>query len=133
LPKKAEEKMEEKPGRVTPLHYVTVDFRLRSEGDLGGALELTGRHRFLYGVEAWLEGVDQRLENLGTGETLELLLEPGADGPAICRLLGPDQAVEARQHLTLELRVIQVVKAEAREVVRALAATVRCCDHCGGH
>jgi hypothetical protein len=121
------------PTRVIPLHYVTVDFRLRSEGDADGAIETTGQHRFLYGVDSWIDGVDQRLANLEEGESLVLFLEPGSAGPVLWRLTGGKEVSKESERLALEVRVVRVVKAEAREVVRALAASVKCCDHCGGH
>ena len=49
---------------VTPLHYVTVEYRLYHETQENQAKEASGQYRFLYGVESWIEGVDQRLESL---------------------------------------------------------------------
>ena len=60
--------------KVTPLHYVTIEFRLYDEKQENQAMEASGQHRFLYGVESWIDGVDQRLESLEEGEYLELVL-----------------------------------------------------------
>jgi hypothetical protein len=116
-----------------PLHYVTVEFRLRAEGGDGGDTNTTGQHRFLYGVEAWIEGVDQHLENLIADERVELALDPGAAEMAADRLLNQVGSPGVAERMVLELRVLEVVIAEPVEVVKALAATVNCCDDCGTH
>ena len=119
--------------KVTPLHYVTVEFRLYDEKQENQALEASGQHRFLYGVESWIDGVDQRLESLEEGESLELVLESETAAFVASRLLHQDELSKVEKSLVLELKVLEVVKAEPREVVQALAATVHCCDHCGSH
>ena len=58
--------------QVMPLHYVTVEFRLHDQDKI---IEKSGQHRFLYGVEPWIDGVDQQLENLREGEHLEFDLD----------------------------------------------------------
>jgi hypothetical protein len=119
--------------KVTSLHYVTVEFRLYVEKQENQALEASGQHRFLYGVESWIDGVDQRLESLEEGESLELVLESEAAAFVASRLLHQDELSKVEKSLVLELKVVEIVKAEPREVVQALAATVHCCDHCGSH
>ena len=119
--------------KVTPLHYVTVEFRLYDEKQENQVLEASGQHRFLYGVESWIDGVDQRLESLEEGESLELVLESETAAFVASRLLHQDELSKVEKSLVLELKVLEVVKAEPREVVQALAATVHCCDHCGSH
>ena len=116
--------------RVMPLHYVTVEFRLHDQDKI---IEKSGQHRFLYGVEPWIDGLDQQLENLREGDHLKL--KPDSDTAALVasRLLSPEEWSEVERGLALELKVVEVVKAEPKEVVKALAATVQCCDHCGGH
>ncbi len=118
---------------VTPLHYVTVEFRLYDEEQQNRTMEASGQHRFLYGVESWIEGVDQRLESLAEGEHLELVLESEAAAFVASRLLHQDELSKVEKSLVLELKIVEIVKAEPREVVQALAATVHCCDHCGDH
>ena len=119
-----------RPARVTPMHYVTVEYRLHGENVEDQNLGVTGEHRFLYGVESWIDGVDQQLESLKEGEVLELIMDQETSAHVTFHLLN-----EARleKPLALELRVARVVKAEPREVVKALAASVKCCDHCGSH
>jgi len=119
--------------KVTPLHYVTVEFRLYEEKQENQALEASGQHRFLYGVESWIEGVDQRLESLTEGEYLELMLESEAAVFVASQLLHQDELSKVEESLVLELKIVEIVKAEPKEVVQALAATVHCCDHCGDH
>ena len=119
--------------KVMPLHYVTVEFRLHEEDQGGGFIEKSGQHRFLYGVEPWIDGVDQQLENLRVGEHLEFDLDPDAAEFVLSRLLPQSEWSKVERGLTLELKVVQIEKAEPREVVKALAATVHCCDHCGNH
>ncbi|MDH3803276.1 MAG: hypothetical protein OEU80_14485 [Deltaproteobacteria bacterium] len=119
--------------KVTPLHYVTVEFRLYDEKQENQALEASGQHRFLYGVESWIDGVDQRLESLEEGESLELVLESEAAAFVASQLLHQDEFPQVDIPLLLELRIVEVVKADPKEVVQALAASVRCCDHCGSH
>ncbi|NIQ89959.1 MAG: hypothetical protein GWN93_13360 [Deltaproteobacteria bacterium] len=118
---------------VTPLHYVTVEFRLYDEEQQNRTMEASGQHRFLYGVESWIEGVDQRLESLAEGEHLELVLESEAAAFVASRLLHQDELTKVENSLVLELKIVDIVKAEPREVVQALAATVHCCDHCDSH
>lgn len=118
---------------VTPLHYVTVEFRLYDEKQENQALEASGQHRFLYGVESWIEGVDQKLESLEEGEYLELMLESEAAAFVASQLLHQDELSKVEKSLVLELKIVEIVKAEPKEVVQALAATVHCCDHCGDH
>ena len=118
---------------VTPLHYVTVAFRLCDVEQQSRTMVASGQHRFLYGVESWIEGVDQRLESLGEGEQLELVLESEAAAFVASQLLPQDELPEVEKSLILELTIGEIVKAEPKEVVQALAATVHCCDHCGDH
>ena len=118
---------------VTPLHYVTVEFRLYDENQQNRTMEASGQHRFLYGVESWIEGVDQRLESLAEGEHLELVLESEAAAFVASRMLHQDGFSPLDMRLMLELRIVEVVKADPKEVVKALAASVSCCDHCGSH
>ena len=118
---------------VTPLHYVTVEFRLYDEEQQNRTMEASGQHRFLYGVESWIEGVDQRLESLAEGEHLELVLESEAATFVASRLLQQDELTKVENSLILEVKIVDIIKAEPREVVQALAATVHCCDHCGDH
>ena len=119
--------------KVTPLHYVTVEFRLYDEKQENQAMEASGQRRFLYGVESWIDGVDQRLESLEEGECVKLVLESEAAAFVASRLLHQDELSELEKSLVLELKIVGIVKAEPREVVQALAATVHCCDHCGDH
>ena len=118
---------------VTPLHYVTLEFRLYDGRQENQAVKASGQHRFLYGVESWIEGVDPRLESLKEGEYLELMLESEAAAFVTSQLLPQDELSKVENSLVLELKVIKIVKAEPKEVVQALAATVHCCDHCGNH
>ena len=116
--------------QVMPLHYISVEFRLH---DQEKRIEKSGQHRFLYGVEPWIDGVDQQLENLREGDHLELNLDPDTAAFVASRLLSQEDWPKLESVLALELKVVEVVKAEPKEVVKALAATVQCCDHCGGH
>jgi FKBP-type peptidyl-prolyl cis-trans isomerase 2 len=116
--------------QVMPLHYVTVEFRLHDQDRI---IEKAGQHRFLYGVEPWIDGVDQQLENLREGDHLQLSLDPDTAAFVASRLLSREERPKFERGLALELEVVEVVKAEPKEVVKALAATVHCCDHCGGH
>ena len=118
---------------VMPLHYVTVEFRLHDKDKEGRIIEKSGQHRFLYGVESWIDGVEQQLENLREGDQLELNLGPDTAAFVASRLLSQKEWPELERGFALELKVVEVVKAEPKEVVKALAATVQCCDHCGGH
>jgi FKBP-type peptidyl-prolyl cis-trans isomerase 2 len=120
-------------GRVTPLHYVTVEFRLQGESEADHTRETSGQHRFLYGVESWIDGIDQQLESLSEGEALKLLLEPDTAAHVAYHLLRQDDQQEVDKRMVLELKIIAVAKAEPKEVVKALAASVHCCDHCGSH
>jgi hypothetical protein len=119
--------------KVTPLHYVTVEFRLYDEEQQNRTMEASGQHRFLYGVESWIEGIDQRLESLAEGEHLELVLESEAATFVASRLLHQVELTKVENSLILEVKIVDIVKAEPREVVQALAATVHCCDHCDSH
>ena len=119
--------------KVTSLHYVTVEFRLYDEKQENQALEASGQHRFLYGVESWIDGVDQRLESLEEGGSLELVLESEAAVFVASKLLHQDEFPQVDMRLMLELRIVKVIRADPKEVVRALAASVTCCDHCGSH
>lgn len=119
--------------QVMPLHYVTVEFRLHEEDQGGGVIEESGQHRFLYGVEPWIDGVDQQLENLRAGEHLEFDLDADAAEFVLSRLLPQGEWFKVERGLTFEVKVVQIEKAEPKEVVKALAATVNCCDHCGSH
>ena len=119
------------PARVRPMYYITVEYRLRGESMENRDIEVTGERRFLYGVETWIDGVDQQLESLEQGEIVELILDPETSAHVASHLLLRESKVEKR--LALALRVVEVVKAEPRDVVKALAASVKCCDHCGGH
>jgi len=93
-------------------------------------MEVTGEHRFLYGVESWIDGVDQQLESLEQGEVVELILDPETSAHVASHLLQNNRFVN---RLGLELRVVEVAEAEPKDVVKALAASVKCCDHCGNH
>ena len=119
--------------QVTPLHYVTVEFRLYDEKRENQAMEAPGQHRFLYGVESWLDGVDQRLEGLEEGESLALVLESEAAAFVASHLSHQDEFPQADNRLMLDVRIVEIVKADPKEVVKALAASVTCCDHCGSH
>ena len=119
--------------QVMPMHYVTVEFRLRDEDGDSGATETAGQHRFLYGVESWIEGVDQHLESLREGEDLNLVLESDGAEFVASHLLRPDTPSDKKKRFAFEVRIVKVVKAKPREVVKALAASVKCCDHCGSH
>ena len=118
------------PARVTPMHYVTVQFRLHGEHLENRDIEMTGEHRFLYGVESWIDGVDQQLESLAEGEVLELVLDSETSAHVASHLL---HNARVANRLGLELRVVEVAEAEPKDVVKALAASVKCCDHCGSH
>ncbi|MGB5924111.1 MAG: hypothetical protein WBH36_17940, partial [Syntrophobacteria bacterium] len=92
--------------KVTSLHYVTVEFRLYDEKQENQALEASGQHRFLYGVESWIDGVDQRLESLEEGESLELVLESEAAACVASQLLHQDEFPQVDIPLLLELRIV---------------------------
>jgi hypothetical protein len=114
--------------QVKPLHHVTLEFSLCPPEELGAKGRGERRHRFLYGVETWIPAVDQKLEGLSEGDLVEVSLQPeilGAIGVAI----EPGCGHPAR----LAVRILEVRKAEPREVIKALAAAVHCCDHCKGH
>ena len=119
--------------QVMPMHYVTLEFQLQDEDRDNRAINTSGQHRFLYGVESWLEGVDQHLESLKEGEGLKLVLEPDAAVFVASQLVPLDRLSEVTEKLALEVKILEVVKAEPKEVVKALAASVKCCDHCGSH
>lgn len=119
--------------QVMPMHYVTVEFQLQDEDRDNRAINTSGQHRFLYGVESWIDGVDQHLESLREGEELKLVLEPEAAVLVASQLLPLDRLSDMKKKLALEVKIVEVVKAEPKEVVKALAASVKCCDHCGSH
>ena len=121
------------PKPVMPLHYVTLESRLDAEDKESKVTETSGKHRFLYGVESWIDGVDQQLENLSEGESLVMILEPAGVAFVAAHLLPQGELPEVVERYTLELKVVEVKKAEPIEVTKALAASVRCCDHCGSH
>jgi len=114
--------------QVKPLHYVTLEFSLcpREEAKLTSGS--AGRHRFLYGVQTWIPTVDHKLEGLFEGDTVEVTLEPGFLGA-----ISASAEEGCGQPATLAVRILEVRKAEPREVIKALAAAVHCCDHCEGH
>jgi FKBP-type peptidyl-prolyl cis-trans isomerase 2 len=114
--------------QVKPFHHVTLEFSLCLPEELAAAGRREGRHRFLYGIQTWIPAVDQRLEGLVEGDTVEVSLEPeilGALGVAVEAGYG--------HRARLAVRIVEVRKAEPREVIKILAATVHCCDHCEGH
>jgi hypothetical protein len=115
------------------MHFVKVEFRLYGEDQEDGVIIKSGQHRFLYGVEPWIDGVDQQLENLREGDHLEFNLDPDAAAFVASRLLPQHEWSKVERGLSLELKVVEIAKAEPKEVVKALAATVHCCDHCGDH
>lgn len=119
--------------QVMPMHYVTIEFQLQDEDRDNRANYTSGQHRFLYGVESWIEGVDQHLESLREGEDLKLVLEPEAAVFVASQLVPLDRLSDMKKKLALEVKIVEVVKAEPKEVVKALAASVKCCDHCGSH
>ena len=115
-------------GRVQHLHHITVEFSLGSPDDPPETDKRRRRHRFLYGVQTWIPAVDHKFEGLVEGDTVELLVEPetlGAIGLAV-------EAAGASP-VKLAVRIVEVRMAEPREVIKALAATVHCCDQCEGH
>jgi hypothetical protein len=114
--------------QVRVLRHVTVEFSLHSPGHGGGTAVTRGQHRFLYGVQSWIPVVDGKLEGLSEGQILDLSLQPEA-------LAGTTLGVELAGEgpVRLEVRILGVQTAEPREVIKALAATVHCCDHCEGH
>jgi hypothetical protein len=116
-----------------PLHHVTIEYRLDDNSEDTGRIETSGQHRFLYGVESWIDGVDQQLEGLQQGEHLELQLDAEAAAFVVYHLLPQLDMAKIKSDLALRVKIVDVVKAEPREVIKALAATVHCCDHCGGH
>jgi hypothetical protein len=121
------------PSHVAPLHYVAIEYCLDDNSEDNGGIETSGQHRFLYGVESWIDGVDQQLEGLQEGELLELRLDSGAAALVVYHLLPQLDLPETESNLALRVKIVEVVKAEPREVIKALAATVHCCDHCGDH
>ena len=121
------------PSHVTPLHHVTIEYRLEDNSGDNGSIETSGQHRFLYGVESWIDGVDQQLEGLQEGEHLELRLDYEAAALVIYHLVPHLELPRTKSNLALRVKIVEVVKAEPREVIKALAATVHCCDDCGGH
>jgi FKBP-type peptidyl-prolyl cis-trans isomerase 2 len=114
--------------QVKPLHHVTLEFSLSLPEELKATGRREGRHRFLYGVQTWIPAVDHRLEGLFEGDMIEVSLEPeilGAIGVAV----EPGYGNPTR----LAVRILEVQTADPREVIKALAAMVHCCDHCEGH
>jgi len=114
--------------QVKPLHHVTVEFSLSPLKEPAATGIREGRHRFLYGVQTWIPAVDHRLDGLFEGDIVEFSLEPAA-----LRASGVAVEPECAHPARLVVRIVEVQKAEPREVVKALAATVHCCDHCEGH
>jgi hypothetical protein len=113
--------------QVRVLRHVTVEFSLHSPVHGRETAVTRGRHRFLYGVQSWIPVVDQKLEGLSEGQVLDLSLEREA-------LEGTALAVPSTGEgpVRLEVRILGVQTAEPREVIKALAAKVHCCDHCEG-
>ena len=116
------------PHQVRPLRHVTVEFSLRSPGHGRETSERRGRHRFLYGVQTWIPAVDHKLEGLSAGHVLEFSLEPEAFEATALAVRSAGEGP-----ISLQVRILEVQPAEPREVIKALAATVRCCDRCEGH
>jgi len=114
--------------QVKPLHHVTLEFSLCQPEELKATGKRQGRHRFLYGVQTWIPAVDHKLEGLFEGDTVEVSVEPETLG-AIGVAVDAGRGHPAR----LAVRILEVRKAEPREVIKALAAAVHCCDHCEGH
>jgi hypothetical protein len=114
--------------QVKPLHHVTLEFSVcpPEEPEATGMRE--GRHRFLYGVETWIPAVDRELEGLFEGDLVEFSLAPAALGA-----IGLPFEAGCARPARLAVRILEVRKAEPREVIKALAAMVHCCDHCEGH
>ena len=114
--------------QLKPLHHVTLEFSLSLPEELKATGRREGRHRFLYGVQTWIPALDHRLEGLFEGDMVEVSLEPESLGAI-------GVAVEAgyEHPARLAVRILEVREAEPREVIKALAATVHCCDHCEGH
>jgi len=114
--------------QIRPLRHVTVDFSLHLPG-LGGETGMrSGQHRFLYGVQTWIPAVDHKLEGLSAGDVLDLSLEPEFLKATALAVESPGEG-----SLRLEVKILEVRTAEPREVIKALAAMVRCCNHCDGH
>ncbi len=116
--------------RVRPMHYVTVEFRLFTGNEEEQNLETAGEHRFLYGVESWIDGVDQQLESLEKGDVLKLIFDKESSSDVASRLL---QENRMEKRLALDLKIVEVIEAEPREIIKALADSVKCCDHCDSH
>lgn len=114
--------------QVKPLHHVTLEFSLFLPEELKATGIREGRHRFLYGVQTWIPAVDHELEGLVEGDVVEFSLEPAA-----LRTIGVAIEAGCERPARLAVKILEVQKAEPREVIRALAATVHCCDHCEGH
>ena len=89
------------PKTVMPLHYVTLEYRVRAEDQKSQITETSGKHRFLYGVESWIEGLDQQLENLKQGEYLQLALEDDAAVFVASRLLPQDELFKVKKLMEL--------------------------------
>ncbi|MBW1981080.1 MAG: hypothetical protein JRJ12_07645 [Deltaproteobacteria bacterium] len=118
--------------RVKPLHYVTVEYWLRTVKEQECFNSPARQHRFLHSVETWIDGVDQQLEGLTPGQELTILLQPEIVDQ-VASLWDARHGLPAGSDLLLHLRVLEVVEATPREVVKALAENVQCCDHCGSH
>jgi hypothetical protein len=114
--------------QVKPLHHVTLEFSLRPPEEAKTTGKKEGRHRFLYGVQTWIPAVDHKLEGLFEGDTVEVSLEP-----EVLEAIGVAVEAGCGHPGRLAVRILEVRKAEPREVIKALAAAVHCCDHCHGH
>lgn len=120
------------PRKVKSLHHVTVGYRVRWKDDRrGGGGDRLRRHRFLYGVETWVAGIDPKLEGLAEGETVEL--SPDEEVLAALAWEPGDEIPSPQEVFAVEVRLLHVEKAEPRAVIKALAAQVRCCDRCEDH
>ena len=116
------------PAQVKPLHHVTLEFSLCPPEELKATGRREGRHRFLYGVQTWIPAVDHKLEGLFEGDMVEVSL-----APEILEAIGVAVEAGCRHPARLAVRILEVREAEPREVIKALAAAVHCCDHCEGH
>ena len=114
--------------QVKPLHHVTLEFSVWPPGEPEATGRREGRHRFLYGVQTWIPAVDHKLEGLVAGDMVEVSLEP-----EILGMIGVAVEAGCGHFARLAVRIREVRQAEPREVIKALAATVQCCDHCEGH
>jgi len=114
--------------QLKPLHHVTLEFSLSLPEELKATGRREGRHRFLYGVQTWIPTVDHKLEGLFEGDMVEVALEP-----EVLAAIGVAAEAGCGHPATLAVRILEVRQAEPREVIKALAAAVHCCDHCEGH